>query len=46
MKIGYKIKEFATIESDRIAEFTSAIIPTGLTFIRALIKEILIGKNF
>ena len=47
MKIGYKIKEFATIESDRIAGVSQApSIPTGLTFIRALIKEILIGKNF
>ena len=41
MKIGYKIKEFATIESDRIAGVSQApSIPTGLTFIRALIKEI------
>jgi len=47
MKIGYKIKEFATVESDRIAGVSQApSIPTGLTFVRALIKEILIGKNF
>lgn len=47
MKIGYKIKEFATIESDRIAGVSQApSIPTGLTFIRALLKEIIINKNF
>ena len=47
MKRGYKIKEFATVESDRIAGVSQApSIPTGLTFIRALIKEIFIGKIF
>ena len=47
MKRGYKIKEFATVESDRIAGVSQApSIPTGLTFVRALIKEIFIGKNF
>lgn len=47
MKIGYRIKEFATIESDRIAGVSQApSIPTGLTFIRALLKEIIINKNF
>ena len=47
MKMGYKIKEFATFESNRIAGISQApSIPTGLTFIRALLKEIIINKNF
>ena len=47
MKNEYKIKEFATIEKDRIAGTSQApSIPTGLTFIRALLKEIIINKNF
>lgn len=47
MKLRYKIKEFATTEFDRIAGISQApSIPTGLTFIRALIKEIFLGKNF
>ncbi len=47
MKIGYKIKEFATIESDRIAGVSQApSISTGITFIRALCREIIINKNF
>ena len=47
MKIGYKIKEFPTFESDRIAGISQApSIPTGFTFIRALIKEVFKGKNF
>lgn len=47
MKMGYKIKEFATIESDRIAGVSQApSIPTGFTFIRALLREIIINKNF
>ena len=40
MKNGFKIKEFATIERDRIAGISQApSIPTGLTFIRALLKR-------
>ena len=47
MKLRYKIKEFATTEFDRIAGISQApSIPTGLTFIRAFIKEIFLGKNF
>ena len=47
MKLGYNIKEFPTIESDRIAGISQApSISTGFTFIRALIREIIVGRNF
>ncbi len=47
MKLNLKIKEFPTIESPRIAGISQApSIPTGITFIRALLKEIFIGKTF
>lgn len=47
MKKAYTIKEFATIENNRIAGVSQASsIPTGLTFVRLLLKEIFIGKMF
>tara|TARA_X000000950_G_C13887866_1_gene649613 strand:- start:1622 stop:2335 length:714 start_codon:yes stop_codon:yes gene_type:complete len=47
MKKKLKICEFPTIENDRIAGITQApSIETGITFIRCLLKEILVGKNF
>jgi|TARA_B110000027_G_C16122421_1_gene304123 hypothetical protein len=47
MKVGYKIKEFPTIEKERIAGVSQApSIPTGITFIRAFFRELIINKNF
>ena len=47
MKLGFKIKEFPTIENPRIAGVSQApSIPTGITFIRALLREIIIGRSF
>lgn len=47
MKKNLKIKEFPTIENNRIAGISQApSIQTGITFIRCLLKEIIIGKNF
>ncbi|MFA5778947.1 MAG: glycosyltransferase [Elusimicrobiota bacterium] len=47
MKLKKKIKEFPTIEGDRLGGTSkSKSIPTGLLFLRYLIKEILIGTNF
>ena len=47
MKKNLKIKEFPTIENNRIAGISQApSIQTGIIFIRCLLKEIIIGKNF
>ena len=47
LKLGLKITEIPTIEGDRIGgESGSKAIPTGLLFIRFLLREIFIGKNF
>ncbi len=47
MKKNLKIDEFPTIENDRIAGISQApSIQTGITFIRCLLKEIIVGKNF
>ena len=47
MKKNLKIKEFPTIENNRIAGISQApSIQTGITFIRCLLKEIIIGKIF
>lgn len=46
-KLGLKITEIPTLEGDRIGgESGSKAIPTGLLFIRFLIREILLAKNF
>jgi glycosyltransferase involved in cell wall biosynthesis len=47
MKCGLKIEEIPTYESSRIGgQSTARSIPTGLLFIRYLIREWWIGKNF
>lgn len=47
IKLGLKIKEFSTQEGDRIGgQSYSKAIPTGLLFVKYLIKELLTGKNF
>lgn len=47
LKKGYKIKEIPTYEGDRIGgSSTARTIPTGLFFIKLLLREIWIGKNF
>ena len=47
MKLKLKIAEIATHEGDRIGgESGSKAIPTGLLFLRFLLREILIGYHF
>jgi GT2 family glycosyltransferase len=47
LKRGYKIKEVATYEGDRIGgQSTARTIPTGLYFIKLLLYEFWIGKKF
>lgn len=47
LKLGGKIKEIPTKEGDRIGGMsTASSIPTGLKFVRLLIKELINGKNF
>lgn len=47
LKLGLKIAEIPTIEGNRIGgQSTSYAIPTGLKFVRYLMREIAIGKNF
>jgi len=47
LKLGMRIAEFPTHEGERIwGKSTSYAIPTGLQFIRYLMREIFIGKSF
>lgn len=47
MKLGLRIAEIPTIESDRIGgESTATSLPTGARFVRGLAREILIGRRF
>lgn len=47
MKIGLKVAEIPTHEGQRIGgESGSRSIPTGLLFIRFLIRELLVGRRF
>jgi glycosyltransferase involved in cell wall biosynthesis len=47
MKLGLNIAELPTIEGHRIGgESTAKSIPTGLLFLRFLLRELMIGKNF
>ena len=47
MKLKLKIAEIATHEGNRIGgESGSKAIPTGLLFLRFLLREILIGYHF
>ena len=47
MKLGLKIIEIPTIEGSRIGgESTAKSLPTGFLFLRYLLREIKIGKNF
>lgn len=47
MKKGLKIREIPTIERARVGgEVGAKSIPTGILFIKYLVREILIGKHF
>lgn len=47
LKLKMKIAEIPTIEGNRIGGQSTAIaIPTGLNFLKLLLQEITIGKNF
>jgi len=47
LKLGLKIIEIPTIEGDRIGgQSGSKAIPTGFLFIRFLLRELFLGKNF
>jgi glycosyltransferase involved in cell wall biosynthesis len=47
MKSGYKVAEMQTIEGQRIGgESTAKSIPTGLLFVKFLLREIIIGRSF
>jgi GT2 family glycosyltransferase len=47
LKLDSKIVEFPTIEGNRIGgQSTATAIPTGISFVKLFIKEILIGKNY
>lgn len=47
MKLGLRVAEIPTIEGHRIGgESTAQSIPTGLRFLRFLIKEICVGEKF
>lgn len=47
MKLNFKIGEIPTIEENRIGgESTAKSLPTGLLFLRYLLREIKVGKNF
>ncbi|MFH2061853.1 MAG: glycosyltransferase family 2 protein [Candidatus Beckwithbacteria bacterium] len=47
LKLGLKIAEIPTHEGDRIGgESGSKAIPTGLLFLRFLLREVILGKNF
>jgi glycosyltransferase involved in cell wall biosynthesis len=47
LKLKFKITEIPTIEGDRIGgQSGSKAIPTGFLFIKFLLREIFIGKNF
>jgi glycosyltransferase involved in cell wall biosynthesis len=47
MKLGLPITEFPTIESERIGgESYAKSLPTGLRFLRLLLREILVGRRF
>ncbi|MCB4792620.1 MAG: glycosyltransferase family 2 protein [Elusimicrobia bacterium] len=47
MKLGLKVSEIPTIEGNRIGgESKSKSIPTGLLFIKYLIKEYFLGNNY
>lgn len=47
LKKKYKIKEIPTYEGDRIGgKSTARTIPTGLYFVKLLLKEIWVGKRF
>ncbi len=47
MKLGLKVGEIPTIEGHRIGgESTAKSIPTGLLFLRFLLREMMIGRNF
>jgi glycosyltransferase involved in cell wall biosynthesis len=47
MKLGLKITEVPTIESERIGgQSTAGSIPTGFRFLHGLLHEIIIGRRF
>lgn len=47
LKLGYKIAEIPTREGNRIGgQSTAYAIPTGISFLKFLAREILIGQNF
>lgn len=47
MKLGQKVKEIPSIESQRIGgESTAKTIPTGFKILRVLLREIWLGKKF
>jgi dolichol-phosphate mannosyltransferase len=47
LKLGYRVLEFSTIERNRIGGHSSAYaVPTGLRVLRALLREIVLGKRF
>jgi glycosyltransferase involved in cell wall biosynthesis len=47
MKLGLKVIEIPTIEGERIGgESTAKSLPTGFLFLRYLLREIKIGRNF
>lgn len=47
LKLKMKIAEIPTVEGNRIGgQSTAYALPTGLKFIRFLLREIIIGKNF
>ena len=47
MKLKQKIKEIPTIEGERIGgESTANTFPTGIKFIKLILREIKLGRNF
>ncbi|MFA5140274.1 MAG: glycosyltransferase family 2 protein [Elusimicrobiota bacterium] len=47
MKLGLKVVELPTREGQRAGgESTAVALPTGLVFVRQLVKEIIAGKDF
>ncbi|MFQ5861520.1 MAG: glycosyltransferase [Candidatus Brocadiales bacterium] len=47
MKLGLKVAETPTIEGDRIGgESTAKSIPAGLLFLKYLLRELRVGRNF
>jgi hypothetical protein len=47
MKLGLKVFEIPTYEGNRIAgESKAKSIPTGMLFLKFLLRDIIIGNNF